>query len=324
MSEKEAEARLLALAEKIKATLTSELRVELEACKDELRAERDKEGVAMVKPDQDAAPKPKEEVVRVEVTAGTRTSGDVSSQNETGTRRACVPAILPTVPAILPTISAPELHTQLTQKRPLKATMWDAALLVKTQDVRLASSALILLLVGVTAILQLGLIWALFYPDIGLTKMHYNEAVVEGLIDWRRTVAHDIAFYSSRDGTLASRVCRSDSSLQYSSSQLSTNTELSNYLGDFEDGGTRSFGVLVCSLSMLLWLTTIMEEVDDVYTLLHAIAGVPRGSTVISLASDDGGIHAMSSGRCFYVGFVLACRAIVAVLLLVAGALFLA
>ena len=125
MSEKEAEARLLALAEKIKATLTSELRVELEACKDELRAERDKEEAAMVKPDQDAAPKPKEEV-RVEVAAGTRTSGDVSPQKETGTRRVStlsyVPAILPTVPA-MPTISAPELHTQLTQERPLKATL---------------------------------------------------------------------------------------------------------------------------------------------------------------------------------------------------------
>ena len=119
-------------------------------------------------------------------------------------------------------------------------------------------------------------------------------------------------------------MCSNDLSLQWSTSQLNANLELTAYLGEFEDGGSSSLGTLVCSLSTLLWVMSSMEEFDDIYTYVHALSRVPCIATFVSIQSGSAGIHSMSQSRRVVLALVVGLRVAVAALMLVAGALYLA
>ena len=365
-----------------KATFTAELRVELEACKGELRAAREQlsgevKDASAAEAGHQEDKQPGTDCVHVSRRTPQMSShltphlspssasvipvtNNATSHMVEGARRASAARLshVQSVPASEPRLSSSQrqiwghvtetleaglqstglagsalelaalelkTETQSIEERPLNPTVWDVAVLINTQVSPPSASIFPILLIGLAVFMQLGIIFALFDPDLSLTKIKYNEQDVEKLRDWRRTIAHDLAYYETATGeSLTARVCSNDLSLQWSTSQLNANLELTAYLGEFEDGGSSSLGTLVCSLSTLLWVMSSMEEFDDIYTYVHALSRVPCRATFVSIQSGSAGIHSMSQSRRVVLALVVGLRVAVAALMLVAGALYLA
>ena len=163
-----AEASLRALAEQLKGTLTSELRVELEACKDEVRAARDElNRIAGDATDKSTPTSPTAPItttttdVHVDVSKPKSHRGSVVEATANLTRQVTHQVM-------------DHMHTQRMEKRQLQATIWDTVLLIKTREIRPAGSAFLVLLILVCISVQTGFIYALLNPSLKLTTPNYN------------------------------------------------------------------------------------------------------------------------------------------------------
>ena len=81
------------------------------------------------------------------------------------------------------------------------------------------------------------------------------------LRNWRRNIAHSVAYFDEIEGrSLSTRVCSGDAGLFMSSTQANTYKNLKAYLGT-NPGSDIPLGMVMAVISLLAWFLTCCKEV---------------------------------------------------------------
>ena len=145
-------------------------------------------------------------------------------------------------------------------------------------------------------------------------------------ITWRRSYAHDYKYMDLTDTSLASKVCDEDGSLIFSNLQAALVEEINQFLGlqvmEFELG-TFQPGVLLAVLCIFLWNLCVFKELRTIWQLMRVIIYVPKAD-VTSFGAEVGRLEAIARSRFVVMSVVCLGRATIAVVLLIAGSVWLA
>ena len=102
---------------------------------------------------------------------------------------------------------------------------------------------------------------------------------VESLRRWRNTVAHSAHFMDNLGTSMAERVCNADTTLPQSTNKVKLIQDIDAYLGsiDFLPGNV-SVGLLLCVVTLIIWVSLVAKELRRVAILAVALGAVPRAS----------------------------------------------
>ena len=143
----------------------------------------------------------------------------------------------------------------------ISPSLYEIPLMIAHAKTGIAASVLLVLLLVLNVAVQI-LFAVIVYEALVEVK---DEEFVEELLSWRRSTAHDAAYYDKiTRKSLVSRVCANDDSLVFANGQRDLYRELSLYLGPEGTGritqGAR--GPIMCVLSLLAFLLTISRELN--------------------------------------------------------------
>ena len=145
-------------------------------------------------------------------------------------------------------------------------------------------------------------------------------------ITWRRSYAHDYKYMDLTDTSLASKVCDEDGSLIFSNLQAALVEDINQFLGlqvmEFELG-TFQPGVLLAVLCIFLWNLCVFKELRTIWQIMRVIIYVPKAD-VTSFGAEVGRLEAIARSRFVVMSVVCLGRATIAVVLLIAGSVWLA
>ena len=147
---------------------------------------------------------------------------------------------------------------------------------------------------------------------------------MRALREWRRNIAHSPRFADvANSRSLASRVCGEDAGLEVAGAQKGAISQIKKFIG--ADKGNYRPGILMCCVCLLMWTLTVSREINDILQFSRAVIAIPRGRTQLSLSDDDAAHFAsISLGRCCFVVVIQILRLVLAVVLLICGACWLA
>jgi hypothetical protein len=149
----------------------------------------------------------------------------------------------------------------------LGESMWDVSILLgilPDDEVGSLYCAMLLCMnIGIQVIFSFILVQILTQPE-------FSDDTILGFRSWRRNIAHSSQFMEDlTQVSLASRVCSQDSGLELSSSQAQAHGDLQGYLNN-------KVGILMCALTLFLWIVTVIKEVQSAISFIQALWLVPR------------------------------------------------
>jgi hypothetical protein len=149
------------------------------------------------------------------------------------------------------------------------------------------------------------------------TKETFDEDAILGLRSWRRNIGHSIDFMDDiTEVTLASRVCNNDLGLELSASQANYHQL---FVGYIQNGR----GSLMCMITILMWLLTVVKELSSTISFYKAICLLPKGNKTV-ISEEGNSIVTISLPRKLLLVLVTSCRFAVVVALGYAGTAWLA
>ena len=154
------------------------------------------------------------------------------------------------------------------------ASCWSIPLVANFES-SAAEAGLLLLLYALNVALQ-ALFCYIVVRELG-SSASYDDASVEELVTWRRTIAHDARFYDGAR-SLAHRVCSGDAGLEVSATQQAQYAELAAYMGGVDDNDWPAGPWMACACLVAFTLTMI-KELRTAVELLDAVCALPRGDT---------------------------------------------
>lgn len=164
----------------------------------------------------------------------------------------------------------------------LEESSWVFPLLLGVPGLSWATAIFLSLILLCTFASEIMFVWLLSSPDVGAASK-LEETTVEGLLKWRRTVAHDYKYYNALDqATLVARVCNGDPALEMSGSQAQLYADLVSYLGESGDG-TMARGQAMAALCVLAWTLTNLQELAACYLTCVAVCCLPRGRSTLAV-----------------------------------------
>lgn len=206
----------------------------------------------------------------------------------------------------------------------LKESIWDASVLIGTDQVGKAASVYIVVLLVMNLFVQ-GAFAFILATSKQMVSESYTRDEIDGLLDWRRKVAHDVRYFNG-EASLVARVCDGAEDLELSGQQASAYEDLSGYLADFtqEDGSRGSLGLVMSCIALLTWYLTLCSEAISTVTFFRATLALPRGPTRISSTEEAYTFERISKSRLMGSLSVAIIRAVLIVILFMYGTLFLA
>lgn len=195
----------------------------------------------------------------------------------------------------------------------VKSSCWDACVFIGTSflpnhtNVGLFLSTLVN--VGIQTLFS-GIIWWYFKEPT------YDSELVESVRDWR----YHAQTYRMADATtrasLASRVCKGDTTLSYATDKAVWAQELQGWL--------QGSNLLLCVLAIFLWGLTIFEEAFDAVQFLTSVICLPWGNaTHIGISEGKLELRAISRSRAVLALSVAFVRLGIAGVLLYVGSVWL-
>ena len=208
----------------------------------------------------------------------------------------------------------------------LKESIWDASVLIGTEQVGRAASAYMVVLLMMNLFVQGAFAFILRSPGPGLTSKSFTRDEIDGLLAWRRNVAHDVRFFNG-EMSLAARVCDGAHDLELSGQQASEYEDLSGYLSGFTDdagsGSRGNLGMVMSCIALLTWYLTLCSETISTITYARATMSLPRGPTRISSTEECYTFERISQSRLLGSLFIVVIRAALIIVLFMYGTLFL-
>jgi hypothetical protein len=148
----------------------------------------------------------------------------------------------------------------------LSGSMWDVSLLLGMLPNDTAGSTYCAFLLLINSAIQIIFTYILLF---NLTEEEFSEDTILGFRSWRRNVAHSSYFMDDlTEISLAARVCSLHSGLESSATQAQSHADFQNYL----DGN----GVLMCGLTVFLWILTVMKEIIATVSFCEALLCLPK------------------------------------------------
>jgi len=187
----------------------------------------------------------------------------------------------------------------------LGESMWDVSVLLGVLPDDQAGSLYCAMLLALNIAIQV--IFSYILVGI-LTQEEFSDDTILGFRAWRRNIAHSSRFMEELTQiSLASRVCSQDAGLELSGSQAAAHGDLQSYL----DGN----GVLMCSLTLFLWVITVMKELVSALSFLRALYHIPRGEHFFNDDNKMTSISGISDIRRVCILLVQLCRLFVVITL---------
>ena len=119
-------------------------------------------------------------------------------------------------------------------------------------------------------------------------KNAYSERIVQELVEWRRSIAHDANFYKRATlRSMAQRVCDGDAGLESSTSQQERYESLAAYIGGVDEPRT-NFGAWMATACLFVFLLSMVNELRGTLHLGVAVAALPAGRRTELSSAEDG------------------------------------
>ena len=119
-------------------------------------------------------------------------------------------------------------------------------------------------------------------------KNAYSERIVQELVEWRRSIAHDANFYKRATlHSMAQRVCDGDAGLESSTSQQERYESLAAYIGGVDEPRW-NFGAWMATACLFVFLLSMVKELRGTLHLGVAVAALPAGRRTELSSAEDG------------------------------------
>ena len=119
-------------------------------------------------------------------------------------------------------------------------------------------------------------------------KNAYSERIVQELVEWRRSIAHDANFYKRATlHSMAQRVCDGDAGLESSTSQQERYELLAAYIGGVDEART-NFGAWMATACLFVFVLSMVKELRGTLHLGVAVAALPAGRRTELRSAEDG------------------------------------
>ena len=158
---------------------------------------------------------------------------------------------------------------------------------------------------------------------MSLISSQLDDNAIKGFHMWRTNTGHTVQFMNDLTlESMASRVCRGDTSLYASDTQVNAVSDINAYLID----NAPFNGPLMAILAIYVWILTVSQEFHVLDDMVYAVFALPRAATSVS---DDPltarlQLKAISMARVSWICFLVFCRVMIAGVILFAGVKFLA
>ena len=140
--------------------------------------------------------------------------------------------------------------------------LWGAAVFIGAPDVGALTSLILALLVVLEIYIEYQFCYSIYTY---LVKDLLEEPSPATYRHWRETVAHSRGFMDANMTSLVERICALDDSVSVGGSQF----EMLQIIDDYLEG---SGGLMICCLSLLLWVLTVAKDLRANLTLRDAVA----------------------------------------------------
>ena len=196
---------------------------------------------------------------------------------------------------------------------------WDAAAFIGNSDLLMVMESLAIIFLLLVNIAMQGGFVAIVWLSLGGSSL--DDETLQGYHWWRTNIGHSVQFMEPLTlESLASRVCRADASLHLSETQSRQVADIRSYLDDHAPFN----GALMCVLALTTWILTVCKDFHLLIDMFIALACVPRGRTLVGLATDKRlKLHSISVCRLLHVCCLGVVRGLIAALLLIAGVRYL-
>eukprot|EP00927_Polykrikos_kofoidii_P035076 TRINITY_DN2964_c0_g2_i4.p1 TRINITY_DN2964_c0_g2~~TRINITY_DN2964_c0_g2_i4.p1 ORF type:complete len:844 (-),score=106.18 TRINITY_DN2964_c0_g2_i4:226-2757(-) len=217
-----------------------------------------------------------------------------------------------------------------TQDTEVSESVWDASLLAFTPASGALGSLFLSILILFNIFIQVvfcSIAWSVFASD---KESKFHPGVVEEATVFRLDEAHNVKRMNKASWiSLASRVCKLDGALVNGNAQVKILQELNKYTehfsfcGIFDVGQT---GPALAVLCVILWYLTVSQEIlksFDMVNVLCTIAHSGIHSRIVFHAEDKISVEALGWPRRVCLLLLVSLRLVIAVVLLVSGAVWL-
>jgi len=202
---------------------------------------------------------------------------------------------------------------------------WDAAMFVGLPQVGFGASLLLITMFVLNLLAQFVFIAVTIWVLSDDQFENYKEEVRK----WRITTGHSHRFYDAgSDTSLVQRVCSQAPFLEMSTDRASVLDEMNRYWNypdqDFRWGLVIS-GPGLAAMALLLWFSTLLNEMRKVRAFLLCVCSIPCGKKITQFVCDEEGwrFAKMSIPRRMYIIWISAIRLAVCGALGVYGTRFL-
>ncbi|CAK0827702.1 unnamed protein product [Prorocentrum cordatum] len=161
----------------------------------------------------------------------------------------------------------------------ISESVWDSMLFCGHSSIGLTNSVMMISIWFLNLILQFMFIVIIVY--LMTQSVSLDAAVLDGLLKFRLGLAHR-AEYADKvtQRSMAQQICDGDSKLHLAGEQTGLYTDLMEYVG----GGVVAQCLVV--FIQILWLCTILKDVDTTYSIFRAVCQCRMGSQT-KLVVDD-------------------------------------